>query len=257
MNSTAKILYRFALGRPLSGEAKTNATFFRRADKITHHSGRAGRWSHLPHAHRAGYRLGALSIAVAGTYGEIADPFLTDVAAGGAGALGALYGGSRAVRAVRRRRHHRRWVRPLHRAMATSALTPVSHRDSPYDYLTVPVDYAVNDESEIRLNLPEGFAGDRTVKAEMERIICEKLGITDAVVKWRIAGREPYMTVQIAPRPPKRVTWDDALQLIKAAPESAPIIGLGNRGAVVSVNLDDEAPHVLVSASSGGGKSVT
>ncbi|WP_107430716.1 helicase HerA domain-containing protein [Streptomyces sp. CB01580] len=38
-------------------------------------------------------------------------------------------------------------------------------------------------------------------------------------------------------------------------PESAPLIGLGAGKKMVSVDLDADSPHVLISAGSGGGKS--
>ncbi|MFI7020945.1 helicase HerA domain-containing protein [Streptomyces sp. NPDC050164] len=41
------------------------------------------------------------------------------------------------------------------------------------------------------------------------------------------------------------------------APESAPLLGIGTGGKTVAVDLNVESPHILVNASTGGGKSVT
>ncbi|MFE4024498.1 pRL2-11, partial [Streptomyces sp. NPDC059101] len=64
--------------------------------------------------------------------------------------------------------------------------------------------------------------------------------------------------VSQSPRPPSKVLFSDpeVRKIIEGMPESAPLIGLSHRGRVVSVDLDSESPHVLVSAGTGGGKSV-
>jgi len=137
--------------------------------------------------------------------------------------------------------------------LAPVGITP---RTSPEAYLSVPVDYASNEDAEIVMRLPEGYAGG-VLNREIERIIREKLGMSEIIATWRTAGRDPHVSIRTAPLPPKRIKWSEALDVIEAAPESAPIIGLAARNVPVSIDLDSEAPHVLVSASSGGGKSVT
>jgi hypothetical protein len=133
---------------------------------------------------------------------------------------------------------------------------PVAPFANPDTYLDVPVDYATNDQAQIRMQFEAGFSGETAIRREVERIICDKLGISDPVIRWHVAGREPYVTIQVAPRPPRKVTWDDAREMMEAAPESAPVIGIGPRGILVSVDLNTESPHVLVSGGSGSGKSV-
>lgn len=54
---------------------------------------------------------------------------------------------------------------------------------------------------------------------------------------------------------PEVLNYDDSIDLIKYAAESAPILGVDGTGAPISVDLDDESPHVLISAGTGGGKS--
>ncbi|WP_217243175.1 helicase HerA domain-containing protein [Streptomyces sp. AC555_RSS877] len=60
-------------------------------------------------------------------------------------------------------------------------------------------------------------------------------------------------------RPPKKAAFKDpkVRELVAKAPESAPVIKIGTGSRVVSVDLDAESPHILVNASTGGGKSVT
>ncbi|MFD8117071.1 P-loop NTPase family protein [Streptomyces microflavus] len=49
---------------------------------------------------------------------------------------------------------------------------------------------------------------------------------------------------------------DAARELIESAFESAPLLGVDGEGNPIAVDLDSDSPHVLVSAASGGGKSV-
>lgn len=255
--TTGRKAWKFVTGQPL-GEARTDATAFRRATRITHPSGRASQWAHHSHARRAAMRLSATAGAAGGVAGYFTHPLATEVTAGTVATGAAAEATRRAVRTLKRRQHFREWVRPLHKAISTSpaliglGIHPAIH---PETYLSVPVDYATNEEAEIVMRLPEGFSGG-ALKTEIERVIREKLGLSQTITQWRTAGHEPYVSVRIAPLPPKRIKWAEARDLIEAAPESAPIIGVAARNTPVSIDLDSEAPHVLVSASSGGGKSV-
>jgi NAD(P)-dependent dehydrogenase (short-subunit alcohol dehydrogenase family) len=255
-HTVPRVAWRIISGHHLDGQPRTDATAFRRGTKTINPTGRTIRWSYLSRAERAAWRLGTVAILGGGTYGYVVAP--TDLFAGlglaGAGATG--YTTHRTRRAVMRRKHYREWVRPLHRALAASALTPVNLPDDPDSYITVPIDYATNDQAKIVMRFGESFTGDATMRREIERIICDKLGLSDVVVSWRVAGREPQVTIQTAPRPPRKLGWSEARELMEAAPEFAPIIGLGPRGVPVSIDLDSESPHVLISAGSGGGKSV-
>jgi Helicase HerA, central domain len=258
MGKASKVTYRFVTGHHLDGQHRTDARAFTRGTRIVHPSGRAGRWSHLSRAERSAWRLGTLALISSGTYGYVVAPAVTIDSLYTAGTAGAAFAAHRTRRAVRRRRHYREWVRPLHRSIAAApslASLGISTYSKPDTYLTVPVDYATNENAVIEMRLPADFSGG-ALKHEIERIIKDKLGLNDVIVTWRVAGHEPKVMIQIAPRPPKSVKWKDALELIEAAPESAPIIGVGTRGVTVAVDLNTEAPHVLVSASTGGGKSV-
>ncbi|WP_058043936.1 helicase HerA domain-containing protein [Streptomyces roseifaciens] len=60
-------------------------------------------------------------------------------------------------------------------------------------------------------------------------------------------------------KPPSKAAFKDpkVRDLVAGAEESAPVIGIGSGGRIVSVDLDADSPHILVNASTGGGKSVT
>ncbi|MFC7796204.1 helicase HerA domain-containing protein [Streptomyces cinereoruber] len=52
-----------------------------------------------------------------------------------------------------------------------------------------------------------------------------------------------------------RLTDPGVREALAKMPESAPLIGFGAGGTKVSVDLDADSPHVLISAGTGGGKS--
>ena len=251
--------WRYLSGHHMDGVHRTDASAFRRGRSVldqTNAGRQLGKWSYLSRAERAAWRLGAVGVLAIGIYGYATEPALTvdvfDVSLIG----GISYSAYRAYQSMRARQHYRHVIRPLHKALCASPYLLVTQATHPDTYLTVPVDYATNEDASVVMRLPEGFAGDGSVKGELVRIIKDKLGMGDTVVKWRIAGSDPCVTLNLAPRPPKRITWNEALARIEAAPESAPLIGFGTRNAPVSVDVDTESPHILVSAGSGAGKSV-
>ncbi|RSO09660.1 hypothetical protein DMH18_16070 [Streptomyces sp. WAC 06783] len=60
-------------------------------------------------------------------------------------------------------------------------------------------------------------------------------------------------------KPPARALFKDpkVRELVANAPESAPIIGIGSGGRIISIDLDADSPRILANASTGGGKPVT
>lgn len=251
--SRSVLLYRIVTGHHLDGIHRTDATWFRRGTVVVHHSGRASRWAHLSRAERTGWRLGTAAVFIGVIYGYLIHPLTTTICLAIIVAGGITYGAWCLYRAIVSWRHRRYWVRPLH--VALCRVLGVSLKTQMESYLTVPVDIASNDDAEVRVNLPEGFVGDKTMRQTIETVISEKLGIRNTVAHWRVAGHEPYMTVRVAARPPEKAVWKDNLGAIEKAPESAPLIGLTVGSKTVSIDADAEAPHILISASTGGGKS--
>jgi DNA segregation ATPase FtsK/SpoIIIE-like protein len=54
---------------------------------------------------------------------------------------------------------------------------------------------------------------------------------------------------------PKIYDLSSAQRAVFNSPENAPVLGINGEGEPVSVDLDSESPHILVSAATGGGKS--
>lgn len=169
----------------------------------------------------------------------------------GLGAAGCVYAGYVATNWIIELPHRWRWITPLHHALCGPL--GVDPNTSPTRYIKIRRNY-MNREDVGRILLPAEFTGidERTPT----HVIKAKLGLTDVSVSYRLAGRNPHLVIRQAPRPPARVLFADYREQVEAAPESAPLIGIGPRNRQVAVDLDAESPHILVSASTGGGKSV-
>lgn len=153
-------------------------------------------------------------------------------------------------------RHQRDWVWPLHVALREKLGYPEGTK--PSRYIHIPVNYTEITGDAIRIDLPADFAGEDSIKATVKTTLTNKLALQDVTFSWHTEGKNHHVLVKQSPRPPSKVLFSDAeiQKLIESMPESAPLIGLSHRGKAVSVDLDAESPHVLVSAGTGGGKSV-
>ncbi|MDX3519477.1 MULTISPECIES: pRL2-11 [Streptomyces] len=248
---------RLLSGRDMDGQRRTDATFFKGGRRVLDGvEGRVGPWSYRPGWQRAAARLTTLGGLGAGGWFYWTDPeqTLQTLEYGGAGAGGLLVSGA-AVHAVRNRGQRelmREWVEPLHQALVGPLGIPEATR--PRSYLHVPLNFS-DDDAEIRIDLPVALKFKETEVAEM---IVKKLALQGVSFSWKYDGRNPYVTVKKVHRPPSKVVFSDpkVKELVKKVPESAPLIGLERGQKIVSVDLDAESPHVLVSAGTGGGKSV-
>ena len=127
--------------------------------------------------------------------------------------------------------------------------------DLPRRYLHIPKNFS-DDDASIRVDLPTHLRFSRDVVADL---ITQKLALEGVTFSWYPAGRTPYVLVKKTRKPPSKAAFKDpkVRDLVTRATESAPLIGIGAGGTPVSVDLDAELPHILVNASTGGGKSVT
>lgn len=247
--------WRFVSGHHMDGMHRTDAGWVRRGTRPVQNGGKVSRWSLLSRAERAAWRIGTTAVLGGIGYGEAVAPKTTDESLTAAGAAAAVAGGVAAVRGAMNWRHRREWVRPLHLALEG----PLGLPDGvwPASYLRIPRDYP-NRVDVGRIDLPPAYVGVGGGQSQIAEIVKTKLGLSDVSVTFKLAGREPHIILKQQPRPPAKVMFADAeiRELAETAKESAPLIGLGPQRRAVSVDLDAESPHVLVSASTGGGKSV-
>ncbi|MFF9547989.1 pRL2-11 [Streptomyces albidoflavus] len=264
---------RFLAGRPMDGERKTDATFWRSGTRVLSKvEGRVSRSSYRAGWKRLTFRISSLAAVGAGGYqaGWVhqdatvttaqqiwadPDPVLAAVEQTGIAAASTAAVSTAAYFALTRKRRElmREWVLPLHEALALPLRLP--EQTDPRRYLHIPRNFS-EDDAVIRVDVPGrlDFSKDLVVD-----IIATKLALEGVTFSWHLAGRETYVTVKKTRKPPAKAAFKDpkVREIVAAAKESAPVIGIGSAGRIVTVDLDAESPHILVNASTGGGKSVT
>ncbi|MFI9228433.1 hypothetical protein [Streptomyces rimosus] len=133
----------------------------------------------------------------------------------------------------------------------------MSEQTDPRRYLHIPKNFS-DDDAEIRIGLSAHLDFSHDVVADR---ITQKLALEGVTFSWhRRAARRTYeIRVKKTRKPPARALFKDpkVRELVANAPESAPIIGIGSGGRIISVDLDADSPHILVNASTAGGKPVT
>ncbi|MGW6248041.1 pRL2-11 [Streptomyces roseolus] len=257
LDNLATLAARFLTGEDLDGVRRTDATFLHPGRRIITKNLDAPvrRSSYRAGWHRLAVRLTALAAAAGAAYGYAQSP---DAAAqvftyGGPAVMLATAAGGVAYRVKGRERRELlgEWVEPLHQALADPL--GISEHTDPASYLHVPLDFG-DDDAEIRIDLPLHLKFNRDQVAEL---VMQKLALQNASFSWRLAGRDPHLIVKKKDRPPTSLGLDDpgVRDLLASVPESAPLIGLGAGRKKVSVDLDHDSPHVLISAGTGGGKS--
>ncbi|MEU9617021.1 pRL2-11 [Streptomyces sp. NPDC048209] len=265
---------RVLAGRDLDGVRRTDATFWRAGTRVLPKvEGKVRRRSYKPGWRRLSFRL-ALGGGVAEsgylttrdldatreTLRELTELWENREAAlaalepAGIGAASVLTVGTATYMVLTRERRElmREWVGPLHEALHQPL--GLAEQTDPRRYLHVPKNFS-DDDAQIRVDLPTRLGFSRDVVADR---ITQKLALQGVTFSWHPEGRTPYVLVKKTRKPPAKALFKDprTRELVARAKESAPIIGFGAGGRIVSVDLDAESPHILVNASTGGGKSV-
>jgi hypothetical protein len=88
-------------------------------------------------------------------------------------------------------------------------------------------------------------------------IIASKIPVADTIAQWDTVGSAYRVQWTLRKRPPRKVALKDVADAINKAAEPEYVLGLGAGDKVVSVSLDTDSPHILISARSMSGKSVT
>jgi hypothetical protein len=232
---------RLAAGRHIDGKRRSDCTFFAAG---THAEprwwGRGGdpRWALLPGWKRAACWWAVLGVTAGLRFWRTGTEWsLVFIVGPAAGLLGA-----RAVNAVRDWRHNRDWVNPLNEAL--------------------PVDVAVKeiarDRTRAVLALPAGFTGDDKDKKLIAQAVTAKLNPVAALeADWQLHGKKPEATFTLVQPPPGYVSFADIRAAADAAEEHEIVLGIGRKGIIGKVSVDNDSPHIGLSMGSGDGKSVT
>jgi hypothetical protein len=246
------LIHRFLTGFIVVGEPKTNATFLLPADKVITRGGRASKWQKMAGYKRAEYRIGGLTGTSLSVYlyvwhrwilyglGIAAITVVITVAAW----LGRIHWDKRVLT--------RDVIRPLHKMLAP--LVDQEAHVTAARWIDVPDDYASNDSAKVVITLPEGFAATAEAKRLIPPLVASRLG-GEWDGTFKTTGKMPTLTMRRAPNPPDSVSLADLREAMLAAPEHAPVLGLGSHNKVISVDFNNDSPHIALSMGSGGGKS--
>ncbi len=108
----------------------------------------------------------------------------------------------------------------------------------------------------IRLTIHDPYlAPDQ--RSAIAGIIASKIPVADTTVQWDTVGESYRATWTLRRRPPRGVSLADIAAAIDKAAEPEYVLGLGAGDSVVSISLDTDSPHILLSGRSMSGKSVT
>lgn len=121
--------------------------------------------------------------------------------------------------------------------------------------IQVPRGWRAGESDEpVRVVMPVARSLTAAQRSKLVRAVGGRLGIPDARGHWFEAG--PAITVDISgtPLPPAAVTLDDLAEAVAAAPATRPIVGMGPEGPL-SIDYEQDSPHVACSGAPGTGKS--
>lgn len=243
------IIWRFLSGFPWHGKPVSDAGWIRPGKRALTRTGHTSRFHMRPRWQRACYRTGWTLATVWALWGLLTARSLTVRCLWAAAGVGVVYGALRAYFAVRRHRHHRTWLRPLHTALSGVVGVPLTA--PPSSWLKVE-----RDRSKAVVQLPSGFHADDKTRENIVRVVAQRVGMESPEASWRLAGPDPLLTLTTSSPPPQRVNLADLRPHLEAAGPDTLVLGIGKRGKVVTVSLKGDSPHIGVSAGSGGGKSV-
>lgn len=251
------LVWRWFTGHPLDGQHRTDATWLSKGRKQIHHPGRPiSRWHYRPRLQRAGIRSGATWGLVATGYGLLVDPTLTEASMAGTASLGLSVVGWRAVQAILHWRHHRKFVEPMHLALAPRlGLDPAVVR--PQEWMQIPRGFDRDDRDDMRISfdLPKDFVESEEARRIIAAAASSKLGLSDPKVSFELIGIAPKAVIKTSVPPPSFLGYAEILPLMEAASDTAPVLGVGRSRKTSTADLEAESPHILIQAGSGGGKS--
>jgi len=259
----------------MDGTRPTDSTWLHHATRDLTEHGRSARWHWRPGWHRTVIRLVILAVITGAAYGWFTARGALMAGAIVAGVLAVMLGSFRGYQHGRQWSHRRHVIYPLWHILATmtgysvdypgqyqsSPDAPAGHpayhrREAPEKFLTIPPDFADNPKAVIRWEPPYTWEGNIPQQKAVTGVIQRRLG-GDWAADWTMNASPRFLVMRHAPQPPARVMFDDFRPYLDAAPENVLRLGQGTGGTMADIDLDSEAPHVAISAGTGGGKTET
>lgn len=268
-------VWYFVTGWPLDGVRRTDATWFRRGQRIyvPDPQGRyPGAWHRLSRLERVAARFAGVGMVAAWVTAYVRDPQgTTDTLAEAAvmvAIAGAPFVGYGLTEFLINFPHRRRWVWPLHVALTRVMGLPDQTR--PRQYLAVPRDFE-NGGSSIVIRLPADFVsgglsgggrsgmlaelmgGDPDLiggghKAMITRALLDKLPLSGSQFVWHLQGKDHHLEIRPTPRPPDRVliTHTPVREMVMGLPEGELLVGL------TALPLGDRSKLPALAVAAGG-----
>jgi len=110
------------------------------------------------------------------------------------------------------------------------------------------------DPLSVRLHLP-AVPLDEGAKKRIASSAGERLGIPDVAAAWTVKGSRAYVDLTPRQYPPVRLALAEVRALWADASPARPFVGLAAGRQPVYADLDNDGPHIGISAGSGAGKS--
>ena len=286
-----RLMFRFMSGRPMSGQRKTDATFWRPARVSLDPSGTALRWEMMRGAARLAWRMVALwwvslllMLPVLWLIAHVAHGapwylrpvpvLMLNVALFGAPfgywlmrrlitehgltlhypARGETWEWRTVEIAVGRRSWERDVVMPLGKALASQLqLSPLDREIR--SWLTVPRNFRNEGGRPVEVRLPQGYIGQDKARASVVSTAGERLGLRDPLALWHLEGSQPRLLIYPPSLPPTQVLFGDVRDWLESAPEYHPLLGMVSEAKALHAEMIKDSPHIAVNGGPGAGKS--
>jgi hypothetical protein len=249
-NGKLAMPYRWLSGRPMNGHRYTDATGFRYGTKSLDPSGHANGYQLLPGYKRFLYaRLPVMLIPPAGVVVATVPEHAALIGLG-TGTLAAKklheYFGVRKFR--------RQVIEPV--AVGVSAVIRTGHvAGQGHRWVRVPLDFRDNADAMVHVQLPLSWLAEDGDKKRLVDTVTARLNLEDMSPSWHFEAGQFWVELRVPPKPPKRVSFDQARDIQAETPDTEVLLGLGARDRPVSFSLTLDSPHLLIAGGSGAGKS--
>jgi hypothetical protein len=254
MNSPEKNgpIARFLLGHHMDGQRRTNATFFKRGNKVLHVTDRASKYAHLSHLEIALMRWISTLFLGALTFGLIVSRMLTIIS------LSTMCIILIAINAKRiERKYEARWitrgtVAPLGIALAQQwGTTPQLAQRS----ISINKDYASAKSMDKigTIVLPDWFQHSSFEQEAFRNLINARLGV-ELTFKFHTDKHPMFVDVFRAPIPPTLVPFADMRNAMEELSADKVLLGVTGKGEHKVWDMAGEDPMLCVQANTRRGK---